>query len=96
LCWHCCPCCDGIVVLVALVLLLSVVWSTTLWLSTCQLNKGEDACELTAWQKYNKGKEDCTTRALMPVYQWQQYQHDKGNLDDSKDACALMMATTPL
>jgi hypothetical protein len=32
----------------------------------------------------------------MPAYQGQQRQHDKGNLDDSKDACALMIATTLL
>jgi hypothetical protein len=57
---------------------------------------GEDACKSTAQRKHNKSKEACATRALMPAYWGQQCQRDKGNLDDSKDACALMMATTPL
>ncbi len=104
LCWHDCPHCAGIAALVVMALLSLLHWccyclrcGLPCWrLSTCQLNKGKDACELTARQKHNKGKEACTIRALMPVYQGQQYQHDKGNLDDSKDECALMMATTPL
>ena len=104
LCWHDCPHCAGIAALVVMALLSLLCWccyclrcGLPRWrLSTCQLNKGKDACELTARQKHNKGKEACTIRALMPVYQGQQYQHDKGNLDDSKDACALMIATTLL
>ncbi len=49
------------------------------WLSTCRLNKGEDACKLTAQCKHNKGKEACTIRAIMPAHQGRQCQCDKGN-----------------
>jgi hypothetical protein len=40
-----------------------------LWLSTCQLNEGKDACKVIAQRKHNKGKEACGTRASMPVHQ---------------------------
>ncbi len=67
-------------------------------LSTCQLNKCKDACKLIAWCKHNKGKEVCTTRALMPVHQEQQCQRDKAQkcqIDGGNNAGARM-ETTPM
>jgi hypothetical protein len=105
LCWHHHPHSAGIDAHVVLALLPLLRWCCRClrrglprcWrLSICQLNKGEDACELSAKQKHNKGKEARATRTLMLAYWGQQHQHDKGDLDDSKDAWALMTATTSL
>jgi hypothetical protein len=49
------------------------------WLSTCQLNNGEDACKLSAQCKHNKGKDACAVRVIMPAHRGQQCQCDKGD-----------------
>jgi hypothetical protein len=75
LCWCCHPCWMGLLPLLR--------WCCHYMrhglprrphLSTCQLNKGKDACKLTSLCKHNKGKEACITRALMPAHQGQQHQ----------------------
>ncbi len=97
LCWHHCPHCAGFATLVVLALLPLLRWCCFSlwcglpyrpWLSTCQLNKGKDACKLTAQRKHNEDKEVCRTRVLMPVHQGQQCQHDKGN-----DTSAMVQTT---
>ncbi len=90
LCWHHCPHCAGIAAPVVLALLHLLRWCSRclrhglpccLWLSTCQLklNKGKDACKLTAQCKHNEDKEACMMRVLMPLQQGQQCQYDKGS-----------------
>ncbi len=86
LCWHNCPHCAGIaVMLVSLPLLrwccccLRHGLPRHLRLSTFHLNEGKDVCKSTAQCKHNKGKEVCVTRGLTPVHQGQQFQRDKGN-----------------
>ncbi len=79
-CWHCCPCCAGVFDVVAQCChCLQHSLPCCPWLSTCQLNKGEDACKLTALCKHNKGKEACAVRVIMPAHQGRQCQCDKGN-----------------
>jgi hypothetical protein len=80
--------CAGVAALVALVRSTLLRWCCLClrhslqcrpWLSTCQLNKGEDACKLTAQCKHNKGKEACMMRAIMPAHRGRQCQCDNGN-----------------
>ncbi len=88
LCWHHGPHCAGVAALVMLVLLTLLHWcchclqrglQCRLRLSTCQLNKGKDACKSTAQCKHNKSKEACVTRGIMPAHQGKLRQHDKGD-----------------
>ncbi len=92
LCWHYCPHCAGVAALVVLALLPLLRWCCCCLLhglprrsrlSTCQLNKGKDACKLTARHKHSKGKEGCTRRALMPAPWGQQQQRDKGKITNA-------------
>ncbi len=114
LCWHHFPHCAGIATLVVLALLPLLHWCCCClwhglprrsWLSTCQLNEGEDACESTARCKHNKDKEACVARGLKPVHLGQQCQPDKSNdtsataqirqLDGGNNAGATTV-TTPM
>ncbi len=86
-CWHYGPHCAGGAVLNVLALFTLLHWCCRCLrhglpccpqLSICHLNKGKDACKSTQC-KHKEGKEACATRAIMPVHQGQQCQHDKGN-----------------
>ncbi len=106
LCLHHHPHCAGIAVLVVLALLPLLCWCCCCqglglphrpWLSTCQLNKGKDACKLTAQCKHNTGNKACSTRTLMPVHQGQQRQCDKGkDTSEWRKHASLTEATTPV
>ncbi len=112
--WHNCPHCASVANLVMLASLPLMRWYCHCLryglphcprLSKLQLNKGKDACKLTAQRKHNKGKDACAMRALMPVHQRQQCQSDKGkNTSAMAQTCQLdggnnagaMTATTPI
>jgi hypothetical protein len=64
LCWHHCPCCAGVVSLVALVLLLSAMWSTTL--------------PVALYMPAQQGQKHLQINCTMQTQQGQRGLHDKG------------------